>query len=135
MAAFMVALKRRKTGGYVARKVIPTDVRQEYAALYGMGWEEKLNLPPGTAPHEAKARHGEWLAEVETRIGALRAHKNGGGQPLTRRNAQALAGRWYTWFISRQEADLRTPKYWRSLGDHLVWDVIYAPTLVPELAI
>jgi integrase len=121
----MVALKRRKAGGYAARKVIPKEIREEYARLYGMGWEEKLSLPPGTAPHEAKARHGEWLAEVETRIGALRAHKNGRGQPLTRRNAQALAGRWYAWFISKQEADLQTPKYWRSLGDHLVWDVIY----------
>ena len=55
MAPFMVALKRRKAGGYAARKVIPKDIREEYARLYGMGWEEKLSLPPGIAPHEAKA--------------------------------------------------------------------------------
>ena len=73
----------------------------------------------------AKARVGEWLAEIETRIGALRAAKNGEGQPLTRRNAQALTGRWYAWFVSKQEVDLRTPKHWRALGDHLVWDIIY----------
>jgi integrase len=125
MAAFMVALKRRKTGGYAARKVIPKDIREGYARLYGMSWEEKLSFPPGTPPHDAKARHGEWLAEIETRIAALRAHKSGAGQPLTLRNAQALAGRWYAWFISKQETDLRSPKHWRSLGDHLVWDVIH----------
>jgi hypothetical protein len=108
MAAFMVALKRRKTGGYAARKVIPKDVREDYAALYGMGWEEKLSLAAGTPPHEARAQYGEWLSEIETRIGALRAAKNGERQPLTRRNAHALAGEWYRWFLVRQEGDLRT---------------------------
>jgi integrase len=125
MAAFMVALKRRKTGGYAARKVIPKDVRKEYAALYGMGWEEKLNIPAGTSPHAAKARHGEWLADIETRIAALRAAKNGQGQPLTRRNAHALGGEWYRWFIAHHEADLQAPSYWKKLGDALIWDVIY----------
>lgn len=125
MASLMVALKRQKTGGYSARKVIPMDVREEYARLYGVGWEEKLSLPAGCSPHEAKARCGEWLAELETRIGALRARKNGKAQPLTRRNAHALAGRWYSWFIRRHETDLRTPKHWRLMSNHLVWDVIY----------
>jgi integrase len=125
MASFMVGLKRQKTGGYAARKVIPKDVREEYARLYGVGWEEKLSLSSGCSPHEAKARCGEWLAELETRIGALRARKYGKAQPLTRRNAHALAGRWYSWFISRHETDLRTPKHWRSMSNHLVWDVIY----------
>ena len=45
MAAFMVAPKRQKAGGLTARKVIPKDVRQEYAALYGVAWEEKLSIP------------------------------------------------------------------------------------------
>jgi integrase len=125
MAPFMVALKRRKAGGYAARKVIPKDVREDYAALYGMGWEEKLSIPTGTSPHEAKARHGEWLAEIETRIGALRAAKNGERQSLTRLNAHALAGEWYRWFIARHEADPRPPSYWRKLGDTLVWDVLH----------
>jgi hypothetical protein len=126
MAPFMVTLKRRKTGGYAARKVIPQDVRKEYAALYGMVWEEKLSLPSGTSPSEAKAKHGEWLADIETRIAALRAAKNGQGQPLTRRNAHALAGEWYRWFIAQHEADLRTPSHWKKLGDTLIWDVIYS---------
>jgi hypothetical protein len=125
MASMMVALTRQKAGGFAARKVIPKDIRAEYAGLYGVGWEEKLTIPPGCSLHEAKARCGEWLAEIETRIGALRAQKTGEGRPLTRRNAHALAGRWYSWFISKHEKDLRTPKHWRSMSDHLVWDVIY----------
>ena len=67
MASLMVALKRQKAGGYAARKVVPKDVREEYARLYGVGWEEKFSLPAGCSPHEAKARCGEWLAEIEIR--------------------------------------------------------------------
>ena len=81
MASMMVALKRQKTGGFAARKVIPKDVRNEYARIYGVGWEEKLSIPAGYSPHEAKAHCGEWLAEIETRIGALRALKNGKANP------------------------------------------------------
>jgi len=125
MAVFMVTLKRRKTGGYAARKVIPKDVRQLYAARYGMGWEEKLSIPAGTTPHEAKVRHSDWLAEIETRIAALRAVKMGERQPLTRRNAHALAGEWYQWFLDGHEDDLRTPGHWKRLSNTLVWDVIY----------
>ena len=112
MAAFMVALKRQKAGGFAARKVIPKDVRKEYAALYGMAWEEKLSIPKGTLAEEAKARHCEWLADIESRIASLRAAKTGARQSLTRRNAHALAGEWYRWFLGRHENDLRTPSYW-----------------------
>ncbi len=125
MASLMVALIGSKTSGYSARKVIPSDVRAAYARLYGVKWEEKLRIPPGLSLHEAKASCGEWVAEIETRIASLRAIAAGEGQPLTRRNAHALAGRWYAWFISRHEKDHRTPKHWRSMSDHLIWDVIY----------
>ena len=67
----------------------------------------------------------EWTAEVETRIATLRAEKNGEGQPLTRLNAIALAGRWYTWFVGQHENDPGPAKRWREMSDHLVWDVIY----------
>jgi integrase len=125
MASLMVALKGSRQAGFSARKVIPKDVREAYTRLYGVAWEAKLSIPPGLSAHEAKAQCGEWLAEIETRIGRLRAATRGEGQPLTRRNAHALAGRWYSWFIRQQENDVRTPKYWRDLSDHLVWDVIY----------
>jgi integrase len=121
----MVALVRSKNGEFVARKGIPADVREAYARLYNVSWEAQLKLPPGTSKHEAKTRLGEWLAEVETRIAALRATANGHGQPLTRINAIALAGRWYTWFVGQHENDPGTPKRWREMGDHLVWQVLY----------
>jgi hypothetical protein len=38
----MTALTRNKSGDYVARKVIPKDVRQAFAKLYGAGWEARL---------------------------------------------------------------------------------------------
>jgi hypothetical protein len=121
----MAGLKRLKSGEFLARKGIPEDVRDAYARLYGVRWEAQLRLPAGTSKHEAKTRHGEWLAEIETRIGALRAAANGEGRPLTKVNAVALAGRWYNWFVAQHENDSEPPKHWRALSDHLVWEVIY----------
>lgn len=120
----MTALTRTSTGAYVARKVIPKDIRPEYAAKYGNAWEEKFRLPAGVSAHEARARFGEWLADIETRIGSLRATQKNGPQPLTRQRAYALAGRWYGWFIAKHELDLRTPAHWRTLADTLIWDVM-----------
>jgi integrase len=120
----MITLARRN-GQWFARKGIPKDVRVEYARLYGLRFEAQLKLP-GDLPHaEAKIRCAEWTAEVETRIATLRAQKNGEGQPLTKLNALALAGRWYLWFIKQYEDDPGTPKRWRDLGDVLVWEVIH----------
>ena len=57
--------------------------------------EVHLKLPADTPKHEAKARLGEWEAEVETRIATLRARRNGEGQPLTHvpRCARAVSAR------------------------------------------
>jgi integrase len=120
----MAGLKRLKNGDLFARKGIPVDIRDAYTRLYGVRWEATLRLPAGTSNHEAKTRLGEWLAEIETRIGALRATANGEGQPLTRVNANALAGRWYNWFVAHQN-DSEPPKHWRELGDYLIWKVIH----------
>ncbi|MGY4356081.1 hypothetical protein ACVWZR_005133 [Bradyrhizobium sp. i1.3.1] len=82
MALRMVELVRAKGGGFIARKGIPADVRDDYERLYGVRWEAQLRIPSGTPIPFAKSQHGEWLAEIETRIAALRAHRNGEGQPL-----------------------------------------------------
>jgi len=126
MALRMVGLVRAKGGGFVARKSIPAEVRDEYARLYGVRWEAQLRIPSGTPAALAKTQHSEWLGEIETRIAALRAQRNGEGQPLTRLNAIALAGRWYNWFLKQHEDDLGPPKRWRDFSDHLVWNVIYS---------
>lgn len=125
MALRMVGLGRAADGRWFARKGIPVDVREEYQRLYGVKREAHLKLPADTPRHEAKTRLGEWEAEVETRIATLRAQRNGEGQPLTKLNAIALAGRWYTWFVGQYEGDPGPPKRWREMSDHLVWNVIY----------
>jgi integrase len=109
---------------YVARKVIPKDVREAHAKLYGVGWEIRLTLPAHLTESEAKAKHGEWLAEIETRIETLRATAKGKGRPLTQKQAHALAGLWYRWFTEQHEANPGDPKHWRDLYDLWVWDVI-----------
>jgi hypothetical protein len=89
-----------------------------------VGWEVRLTLPAHLTEAEAKAKHGEWLAEIETRIETLRATAKGTGQPLTQMQARALAGRWYHWFTRQYEANPGDPKHWRDLYDILIWDVI-----------
>jgi integrase len=125
MAGLMAALKRSKRGGFTARKVIPSSIRVPYARLYGVSWEEKLSIPAGTSLHEAKARCGEWIAEVENRIATLRAGANGEGQPLTKHNAHALAGRWYSWFLAQHQNNNESHQHWAAMSEHLIWDVIY----------
>ena len=124
MALRMVALSRAADGRWFARKGIPKDVRVEYTRLYGFKREAQLKLPADTPRHEAKTRLGEWEAEIETRIATLRAKQKGEGQPLTKLNAIALAGRWYTWFIRQHEDDPGAPQFWRKLIDTFVWDVL-----------
>ncbi|MGY3123596.1 hypothetical protein ACVWXQ_007533 [Bradyrhizobium sp. S3.14.4] len=124
MALRMAALSRASDGRWFARKGIPEDVRVEYQRLYGVKREAHLKLPADTPWHEAKTRKAEWEAEVETRIATLRARRDGKGQPLTKLNAIALAGRWYNWFLNQHEADPGKPGYWRDLGEQFVWNVI-----------
>src|SRR3977135_4046773 len=119
MAVSVTALFRSKNGEFFALTGIPADVREAYARLYNVRWEAQLKLPAHTSKHEAKTRHGEWLAEIENRIATLRATAKGDGQPLTRLNAIALAGPLYSWFLGQHESDPGTPKYWRKLSDHL----------------
>jgi integrase len=124
MALRMVGLNLRKSGGYIARKAIPDDVREAYAKLYGLRREERFTLSGEFSQSVAKAKHSEWLAEIETRIERLRACKQGRGQPLTQMQARALAGEWYNWFIGQYEGNPGSAKHWRALIDQLIWDVI-----------
>ncbi|WP_440637285.1 hypothetical protein ACSHT2_25610 [Bradyrhizobium sp. PUT101] len=124
MALRMVALNRLPDNRWFARKVIPVDVREEYHRLYGTKREAHLKLPADTPRHEAKARLGEWAADVETRIATLRSQQRGEGQPLTKLNAIALAGRWYNWFVKQHEDHPGKPRFWRDFSDHIAWNVL-----------
>ena len=113
----MVRLTLAPSGAYRARKRLLRDVGEEYARLYGPSLEAKFSAPASTKPHRAKQLFGEWLAEVEGRIAAIRAQRKGEGISLTPRQARALAGEWYEWFIARHPiSDLQK---WEDLRDQV----------------
>jgi hypothetical protein len=109
------------------------DVRAEYQRLYGQRWEAKLTLPAGMKPQEAKVRVGEFTTEVESRIATIRAAQRGEGQSLTQRQALALAGEWYVWYVARHEENPGTVEHWRSMWDALIFHLEdHAPDWVIE---
>src|SRR5947199_9057663 len=75
-------------GGFIARKVIPFDVRKDYAKLYGQRTEERLNTGPMPVLL-ARAKHREWSSEVEARFANIRAERKGAGRILTPKEARA----------------------------------------------
>jgi len=115
----MARLQRTKAGSYTARKGIPKDVSDAYRALYGRAWEELFNLPSGQSPQKAKKLFSEWQAEIDNRIETLRAKQRGEGHDLTQRQAQALAGEWYRWFVRQHEDDAGEPRRWAQLAEVL----------------
>jgi hypothetical protein len=90
----MPTLTQRPNGAYTSRKRVPRDVRDEYDRLYGRSYEDKFFAPAGTPRAEARRLFGEWLAECEGRVAAIRAARDGTGLSLTPRQARALAGEW-----------------------------------------
>jgi hypothetical protein len=109
----MSSLARTKSGAYRARIGVPKDVRDECQALYGKRWEELFHRPASLPLSKAKADHSEWVAEIESRIAALRAQHRGEGHDLTEeRQARALAGEWYRWFVGQHEENPGDPDGW-----------------------
>ena len=78
MPRIATKLTPAKRGGFVARKVIPSDVREEYAKLYGQRTEERLSTG-AVSIGMARARHREWSSEIEARIANIRAARRGEG--------------------------------------------------------
>jgi hypothetical protein len=128
----MTSLRHSKSGSYFARKGIPKDVRAEYQRAYGAGWEAKFSACRNAA-QDAKKEYGEWLADVETRIETIRAAQRGEGQSLSQRQAFALAGEWYVWYVRRHEENPGTPEHWNNLWVALIERLEdYAPDHVIE---
>ena len=119
MAFTMASLQKSKSGGYTARKSIPNDVRDEYRRVHGQGWEARFTAPAAMSHAEAKLKFTEWLAEIENRINSLRAARTGDGQSLTQRQAFALAGEWYRWFVSRHEDEPGNSEGWHEMLNDL----------------
>jgi integrase len=112
----MVKLRKDSRGNYVARKRLPDDVRQDYGRLYGQSHEVKFHAPASTKRQDAERQFHEWEAETNARIAALRAQQTGEGVPLTRRQARALAGEWYEWFLARHSS---SEKDWQQACDQV----------------
>lgn len=75
-------------------------MRDDYAKLYGQRAEERLNTGPVPLAL-ARAKHREWLSEIEARIANIRAERKDEGRALTPKEARALAREWYGWFTAR----------------------------------
>ncbi|OCC02388.1 hypothetical protein BA190_23985 [Labrys sp. WJW] len=104
--------KHPKTGVYYFRKAVPDDLR----ALVGRR-EEKRTLRTKD-PREARERFTKVAAEVASEWMRLRSNPQPTG--LSRRDALALAGRWYLWFTSAFEEEPGScPEGWRLLADGL----------------
>jgi integrase len=114
-------------GGFIARKVIPFDVRDEYAKLYGQRTEERLNTGPMPVLL-ARAKHREWSSEIETRFANIRAKREGRGRTLTPKEARALAGEWYGWFTARMAASNWPADVWEDYQAHVHFE-LYGPAM------
>jgi integrase len=121
MARVETKLSPTADGGFSARKRIPADVREEYGRLFGRGapqWEAWFNsgpIPVGLA----RAKHREWLNDIEARIANIRAERKGEGRTLSPMQARALAGEWYLWWTTRHLAKPSDLRHWQAFYAHL----------------
>jgi integrase len=101
----------RRCGGWIARKRVPEDVQGDYERMYGLRWEDRFHCGPMPAV-AARAKHREWLSEIEARIHNIRAERKGEGTTLTPMQARGLAGEWYGWWTTTKLGKQRPPAYW-----------------------
>lgn len=114
----MTSLRRAKNGDWFARKRIPKDVRHAYERAYGKRQEERFRRSAAIAQGVATQEFRDWDAELSSRIEMLRAQGRGEGESvLSPRQAHALAGDWYSWFIAQHEEDPGTADEWSIAAD------------------
>src|SRR5262245_25328701 len=115
-------LMQAADGGWIARKRIPEDAQGAYQKLYGVRWEARFHCEamPAVA---ARAKHRDWLNEVEARINNIRAERKGEGITLTDKQARALSGEWYHWFVAKHLEDPQHFSYWEHCADALDSDM------------
>ncbi len=109
----MTTLRRAPNGDWFSRKIIPQDVRTAYRDTFGVSQEARFRCPASTREGQAKQEFRDWDAEITSRIERLRSEARGEGLPsLTQRQARALAGDWYAWFVRRHEENPGDPDDW-----------------------
>jgi integrase len=67
----------------------------------------------------ARARIRDWLNEIEARIANVRAERKGDGQTLTPKQARALSGDWYHWYVERHQARPQSAEHWDLVMDRM----------------
>jgi len=120
MALRMAGLKRRKSGAWGSRITVPEDVRAEYQALYRKHVDELFYAPADCPSRRAQVLFSEWQAEIKNRIATLRAKQRGECHDLTQRQARALAGEWYRWYVNRHEENPGQSCHWAKLREILL---------------
>jgi integrase len=113
----MVTLRQDTKGNFCARKRLPEDVREEYGERYGQRFEAKFFAAASKGAAEARRLFRDWETEVDARTETIRAQRTGQGLSLTPRQARALAGEWYEWFVARHPA--KDHKKWEELRDRV----------------
>jgi hypothetical protein len=116
----MVQLRQDSNGNYTARKRLPDDVREQYGRVHGARLEAKFSAPARVGSAVAKQRFREWEAEVVSRIENIRRTQRGDGIDLNHKDAHALAGEWYRWFVARHEDEPGDPGRW----DRAFWRLV-----------
>src|SRR5262245_21523828 len=112
MTVRMTTLRRARNGDWLSRKAIPIDVREAYQAAHGLSREERFRRNASLPVERAKQELREWEATIAGRINALRAASAGEGQSLSQREAHALAGDWYVWFVAQHEDEPGSVERW-----------------------
>jgi len=116
MAVRATTLRRDpKSGSWRARKAIPVDIREAYAATYGPKHEAKFSAGAVLAAAEAKAKFNEWHSAIEAQFRALRDKAAGKGESLSHRQLLALVGDWHKWFEAQASA-LGATEDWAALA-------------------
>jgi integrase len=113
MARVSTKLAPTASGGFRARKRIPGDAQDAYERLYGVRWEALFHCEP-MPPLLARAKHREWLCEIETRIANIRAEAKGEGRALTPKEARGLSGVWYEWYTVKHLAKAWSASTWEA---------------------
>jgi len=124
MTISMPSLKKAPNGDHVARKAIPADIREAYAAAYGVKREALFRHPLGAPAAQVQKAYGEWLSEVQGRIAALRAAARGEAVTMSTRELHELAARWYFWFTAMHHEEPGTVEQWENLSDQMrdLWE-------------
>ena len=115
----MVTLRQDTKGNFSARKRLPEDVREEYGEPTGNCFEAKFSA---AASKGARLRRGVCFATGRQRsmhVSKPSAHSAPArALSLTPRQARALAGEWYEWFVARHP-DKRHTREWEELRDRV----------------